>query len=319
MASKDQAPQGGNKTRVIAVAVLGVLALLDVSVLLLLRHGEHPPVPPPPAQSAAPAPAVSSIAPPQFDVVRVDPQGNTVIAGRAVPGAKVFVKDNNNVLGTVMADSQGAFVLVPATPLTPGTHEITLSEVPPGGTEIAGNQNAVVSVPGNGGQVLTVLSGPNGSTVLTGQGPQAGQLGIGAVDYDTSGHAIFSGTAPAGASLDLRLDNAEIGQTKADAQGRWHVAAAVPDHAGMLSLGGTSATGQVLPPVTAPFAPETLAAALAEGHVLIAPGDCLWLIARHAYGHGTMYTLIYSANAGKIHDPNLIFPGQSFVLPKPKS
>jgi len=29
--------------------------------------------------------------------------------------------------------------------------------------------------------------------------------------------------------------------------------------------------------------------------------------------------LIYSANAGQIHDPNLIFPGQNFVLPKPKS
>lgn len=318
MASKDQAPQGGNKTRVIAVAVLGVLALLDIAVLLLLRHGEHPPAQPPLAPSAAPAPAVSAIAPPQFDVVRVDTQGNAVIAGRAAPGATVFVKDNNTVLGTVKADSQGAFVFVPSAPLAPGTHEITLSEVPPGGTEIPGNQNAVVSVPGNGGQVLTVLSGPNGSTVLTGQGPQAGQLGIGAVDYDTSGHAIFSGTAPAGASLDLRLDNVEIGETKADAQGRWHIAAAVPDHAGMLSLSGTAA-GQVLPPVTAPFAPETLAAALAEGHVIIAPGDCLWLIARHAYGHGTLYTLIYSANAGKIHDPNLIFPGQSFVLPKPKS
>ncbi len=318
MASKEQAPKGGNKTRVVAIAVLGVLALLDIGVLLLLRHGGPPPVQSVPAPSTPPAPAVSTIAPPQFDVVRVDVQGNAVIAGRAVPGAKVFVKDNNNVLGTVTADSQGAFVLVPSAPLTPGTHEITLSEVPQGGVEVEGNQTATVNVPGNGGQVLTVLSGPNGSTVLTGQGPQAGQLGIGAVDYDTSGHAIFSGTAPAGASVDLRLDNVEIGQAKADAQGRWHIAAPVPDHPGMLSLGAT-VSGQALPPVTAPFAPETLAAALAEGHVLIAPGDCLWLIARHAYGHGTMYTLIYSANAGKIHDPNLIFPGQNFVLPKPKS
>ncbi len=317
MASKDQAPRMGSKTRIIAVAVLSALALLDIGMLMMLRHGGQPPAPPRPAP--APAPAVSAIAPPQFDVVRVDTQGNTVIAGRAVPGAVVIVKDNNNVIGKVTADAQGAFVLVPQTPLAPGTHEITLSEVPPGGAEVAGNQSAVVSVPGNGGQVLTVLSGPNGSTVLTGQGPQAGQLGMGAVDYDTNGHAVFSGTAPAGATVNLRLGNQEIGQAKADAQGRWHISAPVPASPGMLSLGATTATGQTLPPVTAPFAPETLAAALAEGRVVIAPGDCLWLIARHVYGHGTMYTLIYSANAGKIHDPNLIFPGQSFVLPQPKS
>jgi len=319
MASKDAAPQRGIKTRIILVAVLGALALLDIGLLIMLRHGGQNQVPSAPAPAPAPAPAVSTIAPPQFDIVRVDPQGYTVIAGRAAPGAVVTVKDNNTVIGTVTADAQGAFVLVPETPLVPGTHDITLSEVPPGGTEVAGNQNAAVNVPGNGGQVLTVLSGPNGSTVLTGQGPQAGQLGLGAVDYDTNGHAIFSGTAPAGATVELRLGNTEIGQTKADARGRWHIAAPVPASPGMLSLGATTATGQVLPPVTAPFAPETLAAALAEGHVVIAPGDNLWLIARHIYGHGTMYTLIYSANAGQIHDPNLIFPGQNFVLPKPKS
>jgi nucleoid-associated protein YgaU len=267
--------------------------------------------------AAPPAPVASGIAPPQFDVVRVDSQGNTVIAGRAAPGAKVVVKDNGAVLGTAVADSHGAFVLLPTAPLPPGTHEITLAEIPPAGAEMAGNQNAVVSVPGNGGQVLAVLSGPNGSTVLTGQGPQAGTLGIGAVDYDTGGHAIFSGTAPAGASVALRLGEQEIGEAKADARGRWHIAAAVPDHAGILTLTGT-VNGTALPAVTAPFAPETLATALSEGHVIITPGDCLWLIARRVYGHGVMYTLIYSANAGKIRDPNLIFPGQNFVLPQPK-
>jgi nucleoid-associated protein YgaU len=42
------------------------------------------------------------------------------------------------------------------------------------------------------------------------------------------------------------------------------------------------------------------------------------LIARHVYGHGTLYTLIYKANSTLIHDPNLIFPGQAFSIPKPQ-
>ncbi|MCB5945223.1 Ig-like domain-containing protein [Acidocella sp. KAb 2-4] len=322
MASNEQAPKRGNKAKIIAVAVLGTLALLDVGVLLMLRHGMRTPPPPVPATAppaAAPAAPVSTATPPEFDVVRVDTQGNAVIAGRAAPGAVVTVLDNNKTLGAATADAQGAFVLVPPAPLAPGVHDITLSEVPPGGVAVAGDQHAVVNVPGNGGQVLTVLSGPTGSTVLTGQGPQAGQLAMGAVDYDTSGHAIFSGTAPAGAMVQLSLGGAVIGQTKADAQGRWHLSAPVPAAPGMLSLSATTADGQALGPVSAPFAPETLANALADGHVVISPGDNLWLIARHVYGHGIMYTLIYSANAGQIHNPNLIFPGQNFVLPKPKS
>ena len=100
MASKDQAPRRGSKTRIIAVAVLSALALLNIGMLVMLRHGGQPPAPPPPA-APAPAPAVSMIAPPQFDVVRVDTEGNTVIAGRAAPGAVVTVKDNNSVIGTV--------------------------------------------------------------------------------------------------------------------------------------------------------------------------------------------------------------------------
>jgi nucleoid-associated protein YgaU len=87
----------------------------------------------------------------------------------------------------------------------------------------------------------------------------------------------------------------------------------------MLTLSATDANGTTVPPVTAPFALETLPNALAAGHVIITPGDNLWLIARHVYGHGTLYTLIYSANASEIRDPNLIFPGQAFALPKPKS
>jgi len=51
---------------------------------------------------------------------------------------------------------------------------------------------------------------------------------------------------------------------------------------------------------------------------VIAPGQNLWLIARHVYGHGTLYTLIYTANSKLIRDPNLIFPGQAFAIPKEK-
>ena len=44
-------------------------------------------------------------------------------------------------------------------------------------------------------------------------------------------------------------------------------------------------------------------------------GDCLWNIAKQYYGSGADYTKIYEANKDKISNPNLIYTGQTFVLP----
>jgi nucleoid-associated protein YgaU len=44
-------------------------------------------------------------------------------------------------------------------------------------------------------------------------------------------------------------------------------------------------------------------------------GDSLWRISRKIFGHGIRYTLIYEANASQIRNPNLIYPGQVFVVP----
>ena len=44
-------------------------------------------------------------------------------------------------------------------------------------------------------------------------------------------------------------------------------------------------------------------------------GDCLWNIAKRFYGNGAKYTKIYDANTNKIANPNLIYPGQIFVIP----
>lgn len=48
----------------------------------------------------------------------------------------------------------------------------------------------------------------------------------------------------------------------------------------------------------------------------ITRGDNLWQISRRTYGNGQRYTVIYDANQDQIRDPDLIYPGQIFVLPK---
>jgi nucleoid-associated protein YgaU len=298
------------------MAALGVVVLGAIAGLgyLSLRPQLQPTTPAPPP----PVPAAPVINPPRFDVVRVEPNGDTVLAGRAAPGAIVTAKSGNAVVGTAKADAHGSFVILPTKPLAAGPQELSLTETLPNGTVVAGGETASVDVPSGHGRALAVLSGPNGSSVVSGQGPRPGTLGIGTVDYDANGHAVFSGTAPPGARVDLALEGKELGSTTAGPDGTWRFAASVPKNSGTLALSGTAANGTLLPPVTAPFALETLPSALASGHVIITKGDNLWLIARHVYGRGTLYTLIYNANSDKIHNPNLIFPGQGLALPKPQ-
>ena len=45
-------------------------------------------------------------------------------------------------------------------------------------------------------------------------------------------------------------------------------------------------------------------------------GDSLWRISRKTYGLGNRYIEIHRANQQQIRDPDLIYPGQVFVLPK---
>jgi nucleoid-associated protein YgaU len=51
----------------------------------------------------------------------------------------------------------------------------------------------------------------------------------------------------------------------------------------------------------------------------IVQGDNLWRISRKIYGQGTRYTWIYEANTKQIRNPNLIYPGQIFVMPEKKA
>jgi len=47
-------------------------------------------------------------------------------------------------------------------------------------------------------------------------------------------------------------------------------------------------------------------------------GDCLWFIAGYPeiYGNPLLWPKIYEANRDKIKDPDLIYPGQVFIIPR---
>lgn len=63
---------------------------------------------------------------PTFDVVRIDPSGETVVAGHAAAWASVQLRDGGRVIAEVGADDSGQFVILPPA-LSAGAHNLDLS------------------------------------------------------------------------------------------------------------------------------------------------------------------------------------------------
>ncbi|MDX1576180.1 MAG: hypothetical protein R3285_08295, partial [Kiloniellales bacterium] len=63
---------------------------------------------------------------PSFDLVRVEPDGSAVIAGRAAPHADLILLHNGEPIGKVRADWAGEWAFVTDKPLPADRHQITI-------------------------------------------------------------------------------------------------------------------------------------------------------------------------------------------------
>jgi nucleoid-associated protein YgaU len=333
-----------------AVAVLLVGA---AAVLVFHRSGTPPAVKANTQQAVSPggpapnredraetgfAPQPSAPVSPSFDVVKVGPSGTAVIAGRAEPGSKVTVRDGDKVIGEVTADRRGEWVLVPEQPIGPGdrllsleasgpkvgapvksdeTVALSISPPKPGGKE---ETALAVVLPRNGNGAARVLQRPDGS-LPSGQGtPSADKplaLSMDTLEYDDQGRAVLSGRATPGATVQIYAGNQPLATATANAAGEWSAtsARAVDPGRVQLRLDQLGKDARVVQRIVVPLAQAV--SELTPGQTYtVQPGNNLWQISRRAYGIGTHYLIIYSANLGQIHDPERIYPGQVFRVPK---
>ena len=178
---------------------LGVLAAIAGAVLLVFRSPAAPPVKPELAAASAPVvPAPPAPLQPSFDIVRIGPTGNAVIAGRSAPDVDVTVLNEGKPIGVAHADESGSWMLIPAAPLPEGAAELTLSSQSRSGPPVAGRAPVLLVIPGaSAAPALAVLTPPSGPSRLL-QGPEGshpGRLGLDTVDYDDQGAIRFSGTS----------------------------------------------------------------------------------------------------------------------------
>jgi nucleoid-associated protein YgaU len=303
-----------------------------------------PAAPPAPPPAAAPPTAANA---PTFDVVRVERSGDAVIAGRAPPNSTVDLTADGKVVAEAQVDANGNFVLVPSLP--PGAYELGLRMLTPGAAPVVSAQSVTVSVPAKAvGAPVVALNEPGKPTKLLADptAPAAGAAPSGAArppvavktaEVQQGGGFLASGTAEPGAHLRLYLNGSLLADVTAAPDGAWSVTVGTgmtPGHyavrADALDAAGKVVARAEVPfeapalPATTPPAGQTAAVAAAQpsaavvkqiGTATVQPGDSLWVISRKILGSGIRYTQIYAANTGQIRDPNLIYPGQIFVVP----
>jgi nucleoid-associated protein YgaU len=304
----------------LGLASLGAIAAVTIGAIVL-----HEQAPPPMSRSAVPAEPAGP-AKPVFDIVRIGPQGGAVIAGHAAPGAEVVIQDAGKEIGRTRADPHGDWVFTSDKPLPPGPQAMTLAERTPDGQEIKGTGTVFLAVPTPPANTqlatakpeapVAVLTDPNAAPRMLQNG--SNRLGLGAVDYDEHGALRFAGTAPPGALVRVYVDNKPVGDAVGDTTGHWTLSPETPVAAGphRLRLDQLGRQDRVDARLELPFTREPArAVALAEGSVVVQPGQNLWQMARRTYGSGVRYTVIYEANRTQIRDPNLIYPGQLFAVP----
>jgi len=342
--------------------------------------------------------------PPEFDIVRVEPSGETVVAGRAPAAARVELLDQGKVIAGEKVDANGQFVLLPPA-LAGGDHLLALRITPDGQPPVSSSQSVAVAVrPGTSpfvtlaepGKPSVVLAAPSPSAApqqppqAGAPAPQSGQVTIRTAEVEAGGRFFATGKAPAGATVRLYLNGSHVVDAAAAADGKWSLTinkgigggrytlradavgnagkvvsrAEVPFDApiAVATAGPTPApaTQPITPPITAaPPSPPAAASApppattpavqprdtaatspratpatpqsgtsiaanpstanpvISEvATATVSRGDSLWRISRLRLGKGTRYTVIYEANASQIRNPNLIYPGQIFVMPQ---
>ena len=103
------------------------------------QNADAPPTTPSETKSAATRPS--------FDIVRAEPDGSVIMAGRAEAGWTVTVESGGKTVGQAVADANGEWVIEPARKLTKGEHSLELrSQNAEGGRTLFSKQRLALSL-----------------------------------------------------------------------------------------------------------------------------------------------------------------------------
>lgn len=173
---------------------------------------------------------------------------------------------------------------------------------------------------------LAMLVRADGTVELLGEAPRLPQAGaeavsIDAVVYDQEGEVSVSGRArPGAAGIQIYLDNQPILWARATDDGNWQAQLdGIERGVYRLRVDELDEAAQVTSRAEIPFervTPQIARDGLGAQALIVQPGNTLWRMAEDQFGDGRRYMRIFDANREQIRNPDLIYPGQVFMLPE---
>jgi nucleoid-associated protein YgaU len=258
---------------------------------------------------------VTTVSVPEFDIVRIAPNGDIIIAGRWVADKNISVVVNNQIVATERTNAVGEFTYTPNTPWKPGNYTIALLGADP---EIKSNEKVFVYISEHGADnSVSLLMTKDGSTLL--QAPavlKQGDLSVSKIDYLDSGRIVVTGTALPRLRVSLALDGKPLGFARVSDFRNFGVGADVGDlEVGkeyILKVRLHDGDGRIVATVLHKFVmPEMTGDE--DTYYTVRRGDCLWIIARNFMRRGVLFSIIVEKN--NIENPDLIFPKQVLQIP----
>lgn len=252
---------------------------------------------------------------PEFDIVRIEKDGDIVIAGRWMPNKSVSIMVNGRVVATERTNFDGEFAYSPKNAWAAGNYTIVLVGVDP---EIKSNENVFVYISADGPEhSVSLLMTKEGSTLL--QMPsslQDNDLTVSKIDYLDTGRIVVTGDGLPRLRVSLSLNGEYIGFARVSDHKHFGLGADVgeltPGQEYSLTVRMHDGDGRTVGHVFHNFTmPEMTGDD--DTYYTVRKGDCLWIIARNFMRRGILFSIIAERN--NIENPDLIYPKQLLQVP----
>ena len=254
-----------------------------------------------------------------FDIVRLDKNGDVVIAGKTIPNIKVDILDGNETLASVFSDLNGDWVWISDSPLSEGIKRLNLKHFD-GEDEFVSEQNIIILREKNNESSSKVLKFSRNSNIeIINNNEKILGLSLDIVEYLDNDSLNLSGRTKPSSLISLFFSNNFINDTQSDRYGNWKIELKnfkLTDNNLMIT---TEIDGQKIKLKTKIFDKKIDPNFILEKEITVKDGNSLWRIARKTLGGGIYYSEIYKNNINEIKNPDLIFPGQVFNIPNIKN
>ena len=271
------------------------------------------------------------IIPPTFDVANFSRDGASVIAGRSSPEIQVKVLANSISVAEETTTPSGEFTAIFSLELTPQPIEIKLAAVSPVDGSLVYSRETLFAMlledqEGSGGERIEQIQIVEFDEDIVVNSPD-NELLLGVVAYEESGKISLSGSGDPDNEARILLDGNLIQSEEITEEGKWTAELSEVEPGDyFLTIDEVGDEGKVVEKVETPLRIEPPEQAMEAQEkiqenpklatlVTVQKGFTLWGISRRNYGLGRLYVRIYNANTDQIDDPDLIYPGQIFVVP----